>query len=61
MTLDHGRILTTHTGSLPRPDDLVSMMWAREDGVPVDPTALAERVRNAVGETVAKQLSLIHI
>jgi len=57
MTLDHGRILTTHTGSLPRPDDLVSMMWAREDGVPVDPIALAERVRNAVGETVAKQVA----
>ena len=31
------RFLTTHTGSLPRPDDLVRMMYAKEAGVPVDP------------------------
>ena len=30
----HGRFLTTHVGSLPRPDDLKEMMWAREDGLP---------------------------
>ena len=34
------RILTTHTGSLPRPDDLIRTMFAREEGVPVDPSAL---------------------
>ena len=39
------RFLTTHTGSLPRPDDLIKMMFAKEEGVPVDPAALAERVR----------------
>jgi 5-methyltetrahydropteroyltriglutamate--homocysteine methyltransferase len=55
MTLDHGRILTTHTGSLPRPDDLIQMVWAREDGIPVDASALAERVRSAVHECVARQ------
>jgi hypothetical protein len=42
------RYLTTHTGSLPRPDDLVHMMHARESGVPVDRAALAARVREAV-------------
>ena len=26
------RFLTTHTGSLPRPDDLVQMMYAKEEG-----------------------------
>ena len=26
------RILTTHTGSLPRPDDLIEMLMARERG-----------------------------
>ena len=51
----HGRFLTTHVGSLPRPDDLKEMMWAREDGAPVDTAALDERVRNAVDEAVAKQ------
>ncbi len=49
------RFLTTHTGSLPRPDDLIRMMYAKEEGVPVDPAALAARVRQAVAEVVKKQ------
>jgi 5-methyltetrahydropteroyltriglutamate--homocysteine methyltransferase len=49
------RFLTTHTGSLPRPDDLIRMMYAKEEGVPVDVVALAERVRTAVAEVVTKQ------
>jgi 5-methyltetrahydropteroyltriglutamate--homocysteine methyltransferase len=50
------RFLTTHTGSLPRPEDLIRAMFAKEEGVPVDPGALAERVRSAVRETVARQV-----
>ncbi len=49
------RFLTTHTGSLPRPDDLVRMMYAKEEGVPVDPPALAARIRAAVEDIVGKQ------
>jgi 5-methyltetrahydropteroyltriglutamate--homocysteine methyltransferase len=49
------RFLTTHTGSLPRPDDLIRMMYAKEEGVPVVAAALAARVRAAVGEVVKKQ------
>lgn len=49
------RILTTHTGSLPRPDDLIRTMFAREEGVPVDPAALAARIRTAVADVVGKQ------
>jgi len=49
------RFLTTHTGSLPRPDDLIRMMYAKEEGVPVDANALAARVRAAVTEVVRKQ------
>jgi 5-methyltetrahydropteroyltriglutamate--homocysteine methyltransferase len=49
------RFLTTHTGSLPRPDDLVRTMFAREEGVPVDAAALAARTRSAVAEIVRKQ------
>jgi 5-methyltetrahydropteroyltriglutamate--homocysteine methyltransferase len=49
------RFLTTHTGSLPRPDDLIRMMYAKEEGVPVDPAALAVRVRSAVADVVRKQ------
>ncbi|MGI8527819.1 MAG: cobalamin-independent methionine synthase II family protein [Pseudolabrys sp.] len=49
------RFLTTHTGSLPRPEDLIRIMHAKENGVPVDPAALAARVRTAVAEVVKKQ------
>jgi len=49
------RILTTHTGSLPRPRDLVTMLQDREEGRPVDRAALDARVREAVADTVQKQ------
>ena len=55
MQRSRNRFLTTHTGSLPRPDDLIRMMYAREEGVPVDAQALAARVRAAVAEVVRKQ------
>jgi 5-methyltetrahydropteroyltriglutamate--homocysteine methyltransferase len=51
------RFLTTHTGSLPRPDDLIRMMYAKEEGVPVDAAALGQRVREAVAEVVQKQIA----
>src|SRR5437588_5453313 len=49
------RFLTTHTGSLPRPDDLIRTMFAKEEGVPVDRPALQARIRSAVAEIVRKQ------
>lgn len=49
------RFLTTHTGSLPRPPDLIRMMFAKEEGVPVDRGALAARIRSAVAEVVRRQ------
>ena len=55
MQRSRDRFLTTHTGSLPRPDDLIRMMYAKEEGVPVDPDALAARVKAAVAEVVKKQ------
>jgi len=50
------RFLTTHTGSLPRPEDLIRTMYAKEEGVPVDRTALAARIRSAVEEVVRRQV-----
>src|SRR6202046_1909819 len=50
------RILTTHVGSLPRPDDLFDLMLDRMDGKAVDEAAYAERVRRAVQETVRQQV-----
>jgi 5-methyltetrahydropteroyltriglutamate--homocysteine methyltransferase len=49
------RFLTTHTGSLPRPEDLIRMMFAKEEGVPVEPRALAARIRDAVADIVSRQ------
>ena len=49
------RFLTTHTGSLPRPDALIRTMFAREEGVPVDPAALAGHIRAAVADVVRRQ------
>jgi len=50
------RFLTTHTGSLPRPDDLVRTMYAKEEGVPVEPAALADRIEAAVQDVVRRQV-----
>lgn len=56
VTLDHGRILTTHTGSLPRPQELIDAMWAREDGTLDDDAALAELIGQAVDQCVSRQV-----
>ncbi|MCY4625367.1 MAG: cobalamin-independent methionine synthase II family protein [Chloroflexi bacterium] len=50
------RILTTHTGSLPRPLELAEMLLKKDDGEETDPEALAAAVREAVAETVRKQV-----
>jgi 5-methyltetrahydropteroyltriglutamate--homocysteine methyltransferase len=55
MKRSSDRILTTHTGSLPRPDDLKEMIFAREEGR-VDEAGLAARVSEAVRDAVAKQV-----
>ena len=46
------RFLTTHTGSLPRPEDLIKIMFAKEEGVPVDPIELNNRIEKAVEQVV---------
>jgi 5-methyltetrahydropteroyltriglutamate--homocysteine methyltransferase len=50
------RILTTHTGSLPRPPDLVAMLNAKELGGPYDTKAFAARVERAISEVVQQQV-----
>ena len=50
------RFLTTHTGSLPRPDDLIRMMYAKEEGVPVERDPLAARVRAGAAELERQQV-----
>jgi 5-methyltetrahydropteroyltriglutamate--homocysteine methyltransferase len=49
------RILTTHVGSLPRPDDLGAMIQQKARGDSIDEGVFAARVKSAVAETVKRQ------
>jgi 5-methyltetrahydropteroyltriglutamate--homocysteine methyltransferase len=49
------RILTTHTGSLPRPSDLIEMNRQRAAGEAVEEAAYAGRLAAAVAEVVRRQ------
>jgi 5-methyltetrahydropteroyltriglutamate--homocysteine methyltransferase len=50
-----GRILTTHAGSLPRPDDLIELNRARQAGEAVDEGAYQRRLAAAVADVVRRQ------
>lgn len=50
------RILTTHTGSLPRPADLVTMIRSRERKEEIDEKAFDARVEQAVKDIVKTQI-----
>jgi 5-methyltetrahydropteroyltriglutamate--homocysteine methyltransferase len=50
------RILTTHTGSLPRPWDLTTMLEALDGGTPPNAAAFDARVHQATSEVVKKQI-----
>ena len=55
MILSRDRILTTHTGSLPRNETLSELLIAREEGAGIDPGELAEQMDRAVRHVVEKQ------
>jgi 5-methyltetrahydropteroyltriglutamate--homocysteine methyltransferase len=52
------RILTTHTGSLPRPKDLLGLLQDREEGRLKAENALHERTRAAVFDIAKKQAEI---
>jgi 5-methyltetrahydropteroyltriglutamate--homocysteine methyltransferase len=56
MKLSTDRILTTHTGSLPRAQDLTTTLEALDSGRMPDLEAFDARVRRAVGDIVRQQL-----
>jgi 5-methyltetrahydropteroyltriglutamate--homocysteine methyltransferase len=53
-----GRILTTHTGSLPRPEPLIDVILRRERGAPIDDAAFAAVTAASVDEVVARQVAV---
>jgi len=58
MPFGSGCILTTHTGSLPRPRDLVALLREREEGRSPAEAPFPTRVRGAVAEMVRKQAEI---
>jgi 5-methyltetrahydropteroyltriglutamate--homocysteine methyltransferase len=50
------RIASTHTGSLPRSAEMVKLMFAVADGVPVDQAALDAAIADAIDDVVRRQI-----
>jgi 5-methyltetrahydropteroyltriglutamate--homocysteine methyltransferase len=55
MKTSTDRILTTHVGSLPRPQDVVDLLFAQDRGEPVDQAQFDATMKRAVADAVAKQ------
>jgi len=53
---DH--ILTSHVGSLPRPDGLIAAHHAHESGAPIDDEAFRQTLHEAVADVVRRQRAL---
>src|SRR3954451_15525867 len=49
------RVLTSHAGSLPRPEELVELNLKRMEGEPVDEQDFQQRLAEATIEVVARQ------
>lgn len=55
MKLSTDRMLTTHVGSLPRPDDVAALLLLKERGEPYDRDELDALVRRGVAGVVERQ------
>jgi len=58
MQHSRDRILTSHAGSLPRPDDLIEANRLREAGAAADEPGFQRQLRAAVGDVVRRQHAL---
>src|SRR5436190_12880347 len=57
MIQSESRILTTHAGSLPRPDALTDLHVAKSRGERVDEGELAEAIETATGDVIDRQIT----
>jgi 5-methyltetrahydropteroyltriglutamate--homocysteine methyltransferase len=55
MKLSTDRLLTTHVGSLPRPHDVVELLFAQDRGEPIDAAAFDATIGRAVTDAVQRQ------
>ncbi len=58
MKTSSERILTTHVGSLPRPDDAVALLLHKDRGEPYDQAEFARVIRRAVADIVRRQVEI---
>ena len=58
MKTSTDRILTTHVGSLPRPDDLVALLHKKDRGEPYDEAEFDAIVAKSVDDIVARQVEI---
>jgi 5-methyltetrahydropteroyltriglutamate--homocysteine methyltransferase len=58
MQSSQDHILTSHVGSLPRPDALIAANHAHDAGAPLDESAFQQTLRDAVAEVVRHQHEL---
>ena len=58
MKTSSERILTTHVGSLPRPDDAVALLLHKDRGEPYDAAEFDRVIRRAVADIVRRQVDI---
>jgi 5-methyltetrahydropteroyltriglutamate--homocysteine methyltransferase len=58
MERSAGRFLTTHAGSLPKPEPLTALYARGARGEPVDVQAVAELTESATAEVIAQQIAV---
>src|SRR6478735_3017056 len=58
MKLSTDRVLTTHVGSLPRPQALVDLLVKKDQNQPYDHADFDRKVTQAVNEIVAHQVTV---
>ncbi|PWU05146.1 MAG: epoxyalkane--coenzyme M transferase [Terriglobia bacterium] len=56
MKLSTDHILTTHVGSLPRPQDVVDLLFAQDRNEAVDPAKFDETMRRSVADALNNQI-----
>ncbi len=52
------RVLTTHVGSLPRPQDVTDLVFAKEAGVPIDPAGFDAVISATTNAVVQRQMDI---
>ena len=55
MRTSTDRILTTHVGSLPRPQDVVDLLFAQDRGEPYDPAVFEATMKRGVEGVIGEQ------